>query len=202
MVKARNVRKWEVFAATSWTLTPRSPEAVLTTRGRTDLRGTAEVHGEHEIPGGWEGFCTGSLVDKPGILTDDATRVSTRGAAVITGAPRVEEDPSIADSTFTRFGSLTWDEFTAMADIVLSGGTVKNTAPDSTAAGVCRPGRAFASNWGNPENPGAACFDRFPIIHITGSAAIQSGGVGQGVLLVNGDLNLQGDFAFYGIIIV
>ncbi len=89
-----------------------------------------------------------------------------------------------------------------MADIVLSGGTVKNTAPDSTAAGVCRPGRAFASNWGNPENPGAACFDRFPIIHITGSAAIQSGGVGQGVLLVNGDLNLQGDFAFYGIIIV
>ena len=179
-----------------------APPAALTTRGPTTLRGTAEVHGEDEVPGGWGGVCPGTLENKPGILTDNASQVSTRGGAVITGDPAVEEDPSIADSTFTQFGDLTWDDLTAMADISLAGGNINNTAPDSTTAGACNTGQAFSSNWGNPENPGAACFDWYPIIHITGSANIQSGGVGQGVMLVEGNLDLRGGFVFYGIIIV
>ena len=178
------------------------PPAALVTRGPTSIRGTAEVHGEDEVPPGWGGFCPGTLENKPGILTDDATQVTTQGAAVIHGDPPVAEDPYIADSTFTSFGDLTWGELTAMADIVLAGGTLNNMAPDSTVAGVCLAGQAFPSNWGNPENPGAACFGWFPIIHVTGSARIQSGGVGQGVLLVDGDLDLRGSFVFHGIIIV
>ena len=109
------------------------------------------------------------------------------------------EDTSIADSTFTMFGDLTWDEFTDMANIRLSGGNINVLEPDSTTAGDCIAG---PTNWGNPENPGAACSNWYPIIHVTGNANIQSGGVGQGVLLVDGDLDLRGDFVFYGIIIV
>ena len=178
------------------------PPAALTTRGETDLWGTAEVHGEDEVPGGWGGLCPGTLENKPGILTDNAGQVETHGVATITGDPRVEEDPSIADSTFTKFGDLVWDDLTDMADIRLGGGIVNNTAPDSTAAGVCNNGQAFLSNWGNPLNPGAACSSWYPIIHITGSADMQSGGVGQGVMLVDGNLDLRGGFVFYGIIIV
>ncbi len=178
------------------------PRAALTTRGQTNLSGTAEVHGEDEMPPGWGGYCSGSLVDKPGILTDDSSQVSTQGAADITGSPMVEEDPTIDDLTFTQFGGLTWDDLTDMADIRLSGGSLTTLEPDSTASGVCRTGQGFPTNWGNPENPGAACFGWYPIIHVTGNANIQSGGVGQGVLLVDGDLDLRGDFAFYGIIIV
>ena len=114
----------------------------------------------------------------------------------------MEEDPSRNDETFTNFGDLTWDELTAMANITLSGGNIDTTAPDSTAAGDCRTGQAFPANWGNPENPGAACSNWYPVIHVTGNANIQSGGVGQGVLLVDGDLDLRGNFIFYGIIIV
>ena len=179
-----------------------APPAALTTRGTTELRGTAEVHGEDQAPPEWGGLCTGSLENKPGILTDDTSLVSTQGAAEITGAPSVAQDASIADSTFTNFGDLTWDDLTAWADIRLSGGTLSSLEPDSTLAGVCRQGWAFPSNWGNPEDPGAACSDWYPIIHITGSANIQSGGVGQGLLLVDGDLELRGNFVFYGIIIV
>jgi hypothetical protein len=179
-----------------------APPAALTTRGTTELRGTAEVHGEDEMPPEWGGLCTGSPENKPGILTDDTSLVSTQGSAEITGAPSVAEDASIADSTFTNFGELTWADLTAWADIRLSGGTLSTLEPDSTLAGVCRQGWGFPSNWGNPENPGAACSDWFPIIHITGSANIQSGGVGQGLLLVDGDLELRGNFVFYGIIIV
>ncbi len=179
-----------------------APAAALTTRGPTQLRGTAEVHGEDGVPPGWGGLCTGSLENKPGILTDNASQVSTQGAAQITGVPAVAEDASIVDSTFTHFGDLTWDDLTGMANIRLSGGNLTTLAPDSTVTGACRTGQAFPSNWGNPENPGAACFGWFPVIHITGNANIQSGGVGQGVLLVDGDLDLRGSFVFYGIIIV
>ena len=154
------------------------------------------------MPAGWGGVCTGGLEDKPGILTDDEDGVSSQGAAEITGAPDVLEDPYIADSTFTKFGDLEWDDLTAMANIVLSGGNINNTGPDSTAAGECNAGQAFPDNWGNPENPGAACFDWFPIIHVTGNTRIQSGGVGQGILLVDGDLDMRGSFSFYGIVIV
>ena len=178
------------------------PPAALTTRGPTTLRGTAEVHGEDEVPGGWGGVCPGALENKPGVLTDNASQVGTQGGAVITGDPAVEEDTSISDSTFSKFGDLTWDDLTAMADISLAGGNINNTAPDSTTAGACNTGQAFPSNWGNPLNPGAACFDWYPIIHVNGNGRIQSGGVGQGILLVEGDLELRGNFVFYGIIIV
>ena len=180
-----------------------APPAALTTRGPTSLSGSAEVHGEDEVPPGWGGVCSGSpLENKPGIFTDNASQVSTQGNTEITGDPSVAEDASIVDSTFTNFGDLKWDDLTAMANIRLSGGTLTTLAPDSTLAGVCREGQAFPTNWGNPENPGAACFDWFPIIHISGDARVQSGGVGQGLLLVDGDLELRGDFVFHGIIIV
>ena len=179
-----------------------APEAALVTRGPTELRGQAKVHGEDEVPPDWGGVCTGLPQDKPGVLTDDASQVTTKGQGEITGVPPVAEDPSIDDETFTQFGDLTWDDLTGMADIVLSGGNFNNTGPDSTATGDCLTGQAFPTNWGNPENPGAACFDWFPIIHITGDANIQSGGVGQGVMLVDGDLDLRGSFVFYGVIIV
>ena len=180
-----------------------APPAALTTRGPTELRGTAEVHGEDDMPFGWGPVCPDPLVDKPGILTDDASQVTiVGGAPEITGDPPVQQDPTISDETFTEFGDLEWDELTAMANITLSGGNINTMGPDSTAAGVCREGPAFPGNWGNPENPLAACWDYFPVIHITGNANVQSGGVGQGVLLVDGDLDLRGNFVFYGIIIV
>ena len=180
-----------------------APPAALTTRGPTSLSGTAEVHGEDEAPPEWGGACSGfPLSNKPGILTDNASQVSRQGAAEITGDPAVAEDSSIVDSTFTHFGDLTWDDLTGMANIRLSGGNLTTLAPDSTVTGACRAGQAFPTNWGNPENLGAACSDWFPVIHITGDVNIQSGGVGQGLLLVDGDLDLRGDFLFYGIIIV
>ena len=55
---------------------------------------------------------------------------------------------------------------------------------------------------GHPESAGHACENYFPIIFVNGDANIQSGGMGQGILLVAGGLDLRGDFSFYGVIIV
>jgi hypothetical protein len=57
-------------------------------------------------------------------------------------------------------------------------------------------------NWGDPvrHSPAAACETYFPIIHITGNATL-SGGSGQGILLVDGDLTKAGNFSFTGVVI-
>lgn len=175
------------------------PPAALTTRGSTRVGGNAEVHGEDEVPAGWGSYCLDPLEHKPGILIDDATQVTTQGQGEITGLPAVQEDTTIADSTFTQFGEMDWDELTALADISLPGGAVLSTGPVEVGS-ECDT--SVLTNWGDPLNPEAPCGKHFPIIHIQGSGRIQGGGVGQGVLLVDNDLDLRGDFVFYGIIIV
>ncbi len=56
-------------------------------------------------------------------------------------------------------------------------------------------------NWGEPLNESALCGDYFPIIHVTGDVHI-TGIRGQGILLVDGDMRVQGGFQFNGIVIV
>ncbi len=178
-----------------------SPDAAMTTRGPTSIKGGAQVRGEDDVPPGWDTFCPGPLTDKPGLLTDNASQVSLVGGADITGVPAVKEDPTISDETFRQFGELDWDQLVAMADIHLPSGTINGTGPDSTLAGGCVTSNQ--TNWGNPLNPSGACGDYFPIIHIDAPfGRIQSGGVGQGILLVDGDLDLRGGFIFNGIVIV
>ena len=56
-------------------------------------------------------------------------------------------------------------------------------------------------NWGAPTQPTHPCFDYFPIIHAT-DIEIENGGVGQGILIVDGELEIEGlPFTWYGIII-
>jgi len=179
-----------------------SVRAALTNRGTTDIRGTAEVHGEDSYPPGWGGLCINPLEDLPGILTNNAADVTTTGQGEVTGNPPVVGDPDLGDDDFTQFGDMSWDDLVLMADLRFPGGNINNTGPDSTAAGVCLTGQGYPLNWGNPENPTGACGDWFPIIHVDGTARIQSGGVGQGILLVEGDLDLRGNFMFNGIVLV
>lgn len=178
-----------------------APPAAMTTRGPTTVSGGAQVRGQDDVPAGWASFCPDPLTDKPGLLTDNDAGVSLLGGAVITGVPAIEEDSSISDDTFQQFGELTWDDLVDRADIHIPSGTINTIQPDSTVAGGCITSNPL--NWGNPLNPNGACGDYFPIIHIRAPfGRIQSGGEGQGIMLVDGDLDLRGDFVFHGIIIV
>ena len=179
-----------------------TPNAAMTTRGPTFITGGAEVRGEDDVPPGWDAFCPGLLTDKPGLLTDNESLVWLSGGGDITGEPEdIEEDPTISRETFTQFGELDWDQLVAMADIHLPSGTINGTGPDSTLAGGCVTSNP--TNWGNPLNPNSACGDYFPIIHIAAPyGRIQSGGVGQGILLVDGDLDWRCGFVFHGSLIV
>lgn len=205
-----------------------APPAALTTRGPTYLKGTAEIHGEDAYPTGWESLCSNALTDKPGVVHGDTlmmeyteptpivscvvtgsgkTKVTTcdtiMGGSNLTGVPALLEDSVMTDTTFTSFGDMDWAELVAMADkVVTSVGTnINGTGPDSSGVGICTTSTLL--NWGNPENPDGACGDYFPIIYHGGPGlTIQSGGFGQGILLIDGDLDLRGGFIFNGIIIV
>src|SRR4029079_8696030 len=76
-----------------------------------------------------------------------------------------------------------------------------NIAPVGTAT-TCDG--SVSTNWGEPNRPGAVvgCQGYYPIIYSASSLHLNGDGYGQGILLVNGDLEINGKFEFYGLIIV
>lgn len=170
-------------------------KASLTTQGAVDVKGNAQVNGIDQNPIGW-GSCDQPLQSQAGIR-DKGSNVNTSGNGTVTGTPPVINDPSLGDSSFTNFGGATFAQLAARANITLPGGNY-HTQP-SFAGGACN--KADLTNWGDGMNPASACGGYFPIIYINGSATL-NGDQGQGILLVNGDLDVQGSYQFYGITII
>ena len=181
------------------------PPAALTTRGKTVVKGNALINGTNTTPPSWGPYCTGLPTnDTTGVLTNDTSAIGTSGKGAVAGSPSYDQDSTIVDSTFTNFGNMTWAELTTLAaaegkDVTSLGTSITSTQP-AVVSGRCD--ESVLTNWGDTI-PTAPCGSYFPLIYHSGaSLRIQSGGMGQGVLLVEGDLDLRGNFLFYGIIIV
>jgi hypothetical protein len=169
--------------------------ASLTTQGSTNLTGNANVNGADQIPDGWIS-CDPPGAAQPGIR-DQGGNVTESGNGTVLGNPPVVNDPSINNNTFTTFGGATYDQLAARANITLGSGNYQ-TNPAFNGA-LCD--KTNLTNWGDGMNPGSACGDYYPIIHIAGSATL-NGDQGQGILLVDGDLEVQGSYQFFGIVII
>jgi hypothetical protein len=169
--------------------------ASLTTQGGVSVGGNAEIDGSDQTPTGW------TSCDAPGPaqagVRDNGGTVTTGGNGEVNGNPPVVNDPSINNGTFTTFGGATFAQLAARANVVIGAGNY-STAP-VVAGGVCN--KAVLTNWGDGDNPTAPCGNYFPIIYATGSITLNNT-QGQGILLVNGDLNVQGSYQFYGIVII
>ncbi|HEU4631934.1 MAG TPA: pilus assembly PilX N-terminal domain-containing protein [Gemmatimonadaceae bacterium] len=179
--------------------------AAVTAAGDIDIRGASTITGVNTDPGGW-GSCSdwsggelAALRVPPGATVD-------YNASNLPGTIDVEEDAAAADSnTYVRYGTENWNSLVANAEIQLPGGTLgSNILPVGTATSCT----ASPTNWGEPlrapsggATPVAGCYNRFPIIYSAGNLTINANGRGQGILLVNGDLKINGNFDFYGIII-
>ncbi len=174
------------------------PPAALTTRGSVSIRGGAEVSGYDTNPPGWSS-CPTADNDKTGVLTDPSGTVSTSGGGAVSGDPPTGTDASIADSTFTQFGDLSWQDLIDLSNWQFSSGNFNGMSPSFNADGSCN--YADPNNWGDPIDPTSSCGSYFPIIYINGDANNQSAAVGQGILLIDGNADLRGDFIYHGIII-
>jgi len=173
--------------------------AALTTRGGVSLKGNAYVNGRDTIPQGWDPTYCDTIGDttKAGVRTNDSTQVNTQRAGQLGGNPQVRQDTSINSGTFNQFGDISYASLAASANIQMAGGNYK--IQPVSGGGVCTT--TVLTNWGDGMNPTQACGSYFPIIHINGDATL-NGDQGQGVLLVDGDLDIQGSFVFYGIVLV
>lgn len=172
----------------------------LTVRGQTKIGGSSLINGNDQNPSNWSCDAPGAAL--PGIAIPDPSMISTSGCSnysCVTGSPKVQTDPvAAADSTYFKFGEdFDWDGLVSMADIVMTF--------DAAPAPVVTNGKCDftpVTNWGDPNHVGGgACTSYYPIIYYPGNANL-TGGTGQGILLVEGDLSVAGLFKFYGPVIV
>jgi hypothetical protein len=179
----------------------------LTVRGQVQVQGSSRVDGHDEVPADWtaSGICPAASGGVPGVAAPDTTQVCNGTCPEkknpgnrIDGIPGAKsQNPVAADTnTYIKFGDQTWNQLTASADITLPAGNY-NVAP-TVSGGKCQ--YSNTSNWGDPQRT-TACADYFPIIYVKGDLKIQANSVAQGVLLVDGSVEMAGNFTFNGIIV-
>ncbi|GAC1479911.1 MAG: hypothetical protein NVS1B4_24800 [Gemmatimonadaceae bacterium] len=156
--------------------------------------GNVFVDGSDHAPPGWPS-CGPLDTALAGVRAASLGDV-TSSAGQVAGNPPVLATPTMDTSTFFKYGPTSYAQLAAGSTITLPAGTY---APAPTLNGALCD--TLSTNWGDGANPAAPCGTRVPIVHITGNASI-TGGQGQGVLLVDGDLTLGGTFTFYGLIVV
>jgi Tfp pilus assembly protein PilX len=183
------------------------PPAALTTIGALKFGGNAQIDGRDTDPSGWpSSLCTTNNVNKSGVMMTDTTLIDWSGNETtirtqqLNGSSDLAQNSTMSIGSLTTFGDMTWSDLTGMA-------TKKyNTAPSNpaptpsalTLTGSCT--ETASNNWGYPLNQAHPCFNFFPIIWLNNAGQTWnfSGGAGQGILLVEGNLKVTGDFQFYG----
>jgi len=173
--------------------------AALTSGGANVLGGNASIDGTDQTPPGWTG-CDPTDSAGAGVRTQTNNTVLTHGHPTVTGNPPVLKDPTLADSSFTRFGDVTYADLARQADITLPAQNFSSTIAPAVSGSTCN--KNVLTNWGSPTDPTGPCGQYFPIIRITGTGATISGQEGQGILLVDGNLNVQGGLQFSGVVII
>jgi hypothetical protein len=176
-------------------------KGAITAAGNVNLQGSALVDGDDVHPTGWTN-CGATSPTVPAVVVPPSASVNDH-ASNYGSSPTVVKDSAAADSnTYVRYGSESWNTLTSNADITLAGGVYGSDIQPVGTVTTCDKSGNF--NWGEPTRPGlvVGCYNYFPIIYTTGSVKLNGNGYGQGILLVNGDLEINGTFEFYGIVIV
>ena len=174
----------------------------ITTKGTVKIGGSTAISGNDTSYAGWN--CPPAGAPVAGAVVPSFSNLTSGGScgagyACIKGSPLVSISTAALDTnTYFNYGGISWADLVAMADKQATG-TITGVAPLVTG-GTCA--KTNLKNWGDPTRaatPGA-CETYFPIIYAPGDVTI-NGNTGQGILLVNGNLSIQGGFQWYGPII-
>src|SRR6266513_832345 len=172
----------------------------ITTQGNTTVNGNVTVSGNDTTPAGWGGCSGGQNV--AGAAISPTTTATVNGHVTINGNPPSLTTPVAADTnTYFNYGSSNYQSLAASANLTYAGGTLLNGVQPLIVGGVCQA-NAIPANWGEPNHatPAGACDTYFPIIHVLGDLKVTTGR-GQGILLVDGDFTVAGNFTFDGAVI-
>jgi hypothetical protein len=160
----------------------------------------SRANGYDTIPPGWGGCSPDSAV--AGVVFPPAAVVDLAGClGCQTGIPPLRADSTVGVVTLSAFGPAGYAGLAARATLSPSG-VIGGISPQVGGMPVqCL--LADSLNWGEPHKSGpfAACGGYYPVIHSPGNLTL-TGGRGQGILLVDGDLEVGGGFEFHGLVIV
>jgi hypothetical protein len=175
--------------------------AALTAGSRVSVEGGV-IRGASEDPLGWRPTseaCADSSVLGPGVLAGSGS-VGVSSDGVVEGAPAVQELDKGLDNLIEEI-EVIFEDLAVRSDIELPpGAQLPSLGPLVDGAGGCDTERT--GNWGEPLDPDHPCSEYLPVIHSAGDLTIETIGRGQGILLVEGDLAVTGDFEFHGLVIV
>ena len=161
-------------------------DAALAVTDSVRVAGTGTVVGTDSLE--FFAACLGATpAPIAGIAAPDTTRII--GMAGVTGAPPVITDATVAQSLASLDSALT-------PDLVIPAGAVVTPAP-VVAAGACDT--TATTNWGDPA--GGSCGAHLPVIRALGDLTVR-GGVGQGILIVDGDVVFENGASFAGLVMV
>lgn len=173
----------------------------VTLAGGGTVKGSAQVSGLNANPTGW------NCADYPGrdttgVAYAPGTTLSIQKASNVIGTPQAYADPNAGvDGNYIKYGDESWNTLVKNADVTINTGSASPTPLDS--AGTCKKS---ITNWGEDwRSPTAgtvtSCTNYFPIVYSSTDLAINQGR-GQGILLVEGSLTVNGRFEWDGLIIV
>jgi hypothetical protein len=178
--------------------------AALTVRDSFAWDASGTINGTDTVPPGWISKCSGIDSSVAGVRYAPSVVPSwgsCGGSSCATGTPGATVDSTVADSTLLSFGGQGYSSL-ALRALRTPTGTIGPIGP----AVIGSPSSCLLSdslNWGEPTpaGPTAACQNYYPIVHAPGDLTL-TGGRGQGVLLVDGNLTLSGGTAFTGLVVV
>jgi hypothetical protein len=182
----------------------------LSVRGAITVGGTSYINGNDSIPSGWTGCPT--QANMPGIATPNRSNVTISGCSrqsliCVDGSPQDIKTTTSANDTTNYFNygpDANWASVTGLADFKFTGSQTLNGMAPAVVNGVCNT--ASNMNWGDPSraSPAGACESFFPIVYFQGTteSVHLTTGRGQGIMLVDGDLVVDGGFEWYGPVIV
>jgi hypothetical protein len=172
----------------------------LSAIGHIVVSGNATVSGIDTTPPLWKtspGVECPPEADKAGVSYNGS--LSQTGSSVITGAPPSQADPSL--NAGNLLGETNFDALKTLRTLTLTSASMSGLAPATTGTPpVCDA--TVQNNWGAPVDNTSPCFGYFPIIYHYGDLSLSGSGLGQGILLVEGNLNVQGQISFFGPVIV
>ncbi len=159
------------------------------------LENNSGISGLDGVPPDYAGNCPGPLEDVPGLAWPDSNGVVVEDGGEITGDPPVREW-----APEDLFGM--YDELAERADIELPANTtLSSLGPEMAADGSCDT--SPATNWGAPTDGANPCHSHFPVIHARGDLKLEGANLpSQGVLLVDGDLKIEDNLDFHGVMMV
>lgn len=189
--------------------------AAVTVQDPIKFNGNAfMVNGYNAYPPGWGSSDCNSgwpqddnTDDVVGIRSSTETGAGKNDEDNIFGFPEkmVAHDPTITSETFKNFLDYTYATLTTQPGVKKLPATTpyNGIEPVANSDGACD--KEVFLNFGEPLRPAVVpvCQGFFPVVHGTGAETkFAAGSRGQGILLIDGDLELVGGFEWVGLVIV